>query len=40
VTGNTKCGQKKSDQNGGGGGVGFVVLALLGGLGLYRRRAG
>jgi MYXO-CTERM domain-containing protein len=40
VTGNTKCGQKKNDQNGGGGGVGFVLLALLGGLGLYRRRAG
>ena len=40
VTGNTKCGQKKSDQNGGGGGVGFFVLALLGSLGLYRRRAG
>jgi len=39
VTGNTKCGQKKSNQKGGGG-VGLVVLALLGGLGLYRRRAG
>jgi uncharacterized repeat protein (TIGR03803 family) len=41
VTGNTKCGQKKGDRYGGGGGsVGFVVLTLLGGLGLYRRRAG
>lgn len=38
VTGNTRCGQKKSNQNGGGGSLGFIVLALLGGLGLYRRR--
>lgn len=39
VTGNTRCGQKRSNRNGGGS-VGFIVLALLGGLGLYRRRAG
>jgi uncharacterized repeat protein (TIGR03803 family) len=39
VTGNTKCGRTKSDQNGGGG-VGFLLLTLLGGLGLYRRCVG
>lgn len=38
VTGNTRCGQKKSNQNSGGGSAGFALLALLGGLGLYRRR--
>jgi MYXO-CTERM domain-containing protein len=40
VTGNTRCGQKKSNQNGGGGHAGLVLLALLGALGLRRRRAG
>lgn len=38
ITGNTKCGQKKSNQNGGGS-AGYGLLLLLAGLGLYRRRA-
>jgi uncharacterized repeat protein (TIGR03803 family) len=38
ITGNTRCGQKKSNQNSGGGGAGLALLALLGALGLYRRR--
>ena len=37
VTGNTRCG-RKSNNNSGGGNVGFGVLLLLGGLGLLRRR--
>jgi uncharacterized repeat protein (TIGR03803 family) len=38
VTGNTTCGQKKSNQNSGGGHAGLLLLALLGILGLGRRR--
>lgn len=38
VTGNTKCGRKKSNSGYGGGSTGPAVLLLLGGLGLTRRR--
>jgi MYXO-CTERM domain-containing protein len=38
ITGNTKCGRKKSDNSYGGGVTGPAVLLLLGGLGLARRR--
>lgn len=37
VTGNTRCGQKKNN-NSGGGSAGFAVLVLFAGLGLVRRR--
>ena len=38
VTGNTKCGRKKGDSNGGGGVTGPAFMLLLGGLALARRR--
>jgi uncharacterized repeat protein (TIGR03803 family) len=38
VTGDTKCGRKKSNSSGGGGATAPAVLLLLGGLSLARRR--
>jgi uncharacterized repeat protein (TIGR03803 family) len=38
VPGNTSCGVKRSNSYGGGGATGPVLLLLLGGLGLARRR--
>jgi uncharacterized repeat protein (TIGR03803 family) len=38
VPGNTSCGVKKTNAYGGGGATGPVILLLLGGLGLARRR--